>query len=69
MIQHMHFRIQINNLARKQVTAMRTTINIDDKIWNQFELEIIRRFGNCRSRKKALKKAQILLGIFVCDSF
>jgi len=36
---------------------MRTTINVDDKIWKEFELEIIRRFGKCKYRKKALEEA------------
>jgi hypothetical protein len=57
MIQNMHFRIQINNLPRKQVIVMRTTINVDDKIWKEFELEIIRRYGKCKFRKKALEEA------------
>jgi metal-responsive CopG/Arc/MetJ family transcriptional regulator len=37
--------------------VMRTTINVDEKIWKEFELEVIRRYGNCRSRKKALEEA------------
>jgi hypothetical protein len=36
---------------------MRTTINIDDKIWRQFELEVIRRYGKYKFRKKALEEA------------
>lgn len=36
---------------------MRTTITVDDKVWEEFEVEIIRRYGKCRFRKKALEEA------------
>jgi len=36
---------------------MRTTINVDDKVWEEFEVEVVRRYGKCRFRKKALEEA------------
>jgi hypothetical protein len=57
MIQPILSRIQINNLPDSQVMFMRTTINVDDKIWKEFELEIIRRYGKCKYRKRALEEA------------
>ena len=36
---------------------MRTTINVDDKVWKEFELEVIRRYGKYRFRRKALEEA------------
>jgi len=57
MIRPILSRIQINNLPDSQVILMRTTINVNDGLWNEFELAIIRRYGKCRFRKKALEEA------------
>lgn len=57
MIQPILSRIQINNLPDSQVMVMRTTINVNDRLWNEFEVEIIRRYGKCRFRKKAIEEA------------
>jgi metal-responsive CopG/Arc/MetJ family transcriptional regulator len=57
MIQAILSRIQINNLPDSQVMVMRTTINVNDRLWNEFEVEIIRRYGKCRFRKKAIEEA------------
>ena len=57
-------RIQINNLLDCQFIFMRTTINVKDGLWNQFELEIIKRYGKCRFRKKALEEA---IGLWILE--
>jgi hypothetical protein len=36
---------------------MRTTITVNEKVWQEFEVEVIRRYGKCRFRKKALEEA------------
>ncbi|MGP8070934.1 MAG: hypothetical protein ACLP5V_13705 [Candidatus Bathyarchaeia archaeon] len=64
MIQPILSRIQINNLPDGQVIGMRTTINVNDKLWNEFELEIIRRYGKCKFRKKALEQA---IGLWILE--
>jgi hypothetical protein len=57
MIEPILSSIQINNLRDNVIIDMRTTISVDDKIWKEFELEIIRRYGKCKYRKRALEEA------------
>ncbi len=64
MIQPILSRIQINNLLDRQYILMRTTINVKDRLWNEFELEIIRRYGKCKFRKEALEEA---IGLWILE--